>query len=48
MTVSLRDFLEDHPVNRATVDTHKKHLLASVEQFRGVDSIPGSPAEPVG
>lgn len=40
--------LEDHPVNRVTVDTHKKHLLTSVEQFRGVDSIPSYRAEPVG
>ncbi|WP_425953351.1 helix-turn-helix domain-containing protein [Xylanimonas sp. McL0601] len=34
MALSLKDFLADHPVDRANVDAHKERLLGEVRAYR--------------
>lgn len=34
MSVSLKDFVAEHPVNRERVDAHKERMLAEVRAYR--------------
>ncbi|NLA64890.1 MAG: helix-turn-helix transcriptional regulator [Leucobacter sp.] len=34
MTMTLKDFVADHPVDRQRVDEHKERMLAEVRAFR--------------
>lgn len=33
MAMSLKDFLDEHPVDRARVEEHKERMLAEVEAY---------------
>ena len=34
MTVTLEDFLTEHPVDRTLVDSHKQQMLAEVRAYK--------------
>lgn len=34
MAMSLKDFLEEHPVDRERVEAHKEQMLAEVSAYR--------------
>lgn len=34
MTVTLEDFLSEHPVDRTLVDAHKQRMLAEVRAYK--------------